>query len=331
MNRSVERASDLVRRLLTFSSRVESRLAPLDLNREVEQAVTILERTLPKMIAVETRLDPALPVINADPTQMEQVLLNLASNAADAMDQGGRLLIQTQRVTLDEEYCRTNLEARPGDWVRLSVSDTGQGMDPVTLKTIFDPFFTTKDVGKGTGLGLSMVYGIVKSHRGFLSVYSQPGQGTTFRLYFPPTEAAVAPAQAEPAPAEPPAGRGETVLVVDDQEDVVDIAHSMLTNQGYRVLTASSGEEALAVYRDSDPRPDLVILDLGMPGMGGAWTLEELKAMDNPPKVIIASGYAGGDQVERVVRAGSDGFVAKPYRLAEMLQKVREVLEGGGG
>ncbi len=324
-----ERASELVKRILTFSRKVEVELTPLNLNREVERAVALLRRTIPKMISIQTHLDPGLETILGNAVQLEQVILNLASNAVDAMPEGGRLEIETANVTLDEAYCRQDLDARPGRYVLLQVTDTGQGLDEETRRHVFDPFFTTKEVGKGTGLGLSMLYGIVKSHGGHVFCYSEPGQGASFKLYFPVQ--GWAPGEKAGGPDEPyaPAGRGETLLLADDDQALRTVGARILEKAGYRVLQAESGEQALMLHAKGAPGVDLVILDLGMPGMGGFRCLAELLAASPGTKVLIASGYAAEGQVDDALAAGARGFVAKPFRRAELLAAVRFVLDAG--
>ncbi len=327
IDRATERAATLVRQLLTFSRRVETELRPLDLNREVIQAVRMLERTIPKMIQLETNLAPELKAIKGDANQLEQVLMNLGTNARDAMPNGGRLSIETKNVVLQGPDCQTHLDLPPGEYVLLTVSDTGCGMDEETLQHIFEPFFTTKKVGDGTGLGLATVYGIVKGHGGSIHCSSQPGRGAVFQIYFPALEREDAPAiRRDSGPIKIPGGN-ETVLLVDDEPAVIRVAQDILETQGYQTITAGSGEEAVRIYRERGAEIDLVVLDLGMPGMGGQKCLERLLELDSRLKVIITSGYADGIQAKAVVEAGAREFLGKPYRLTDMLQKVRQVLD----
>ncbi|MBI5521493.1 MAG: response regulator [Desulfarculus sp.] len=324
---SAQRAKELVHKILAFSRKKEPDLKPLSLNKVVQATGDILERTLPKMIGIETRLDQDLPPVLADPTQVEQVLLNLASNAQDAMAEGGRLLIETQIISLDQEYCRRHLEVRPGAYVLLMVSDTGAGMDAQTREHIFEPFFTTKDIGKGTGLGLSSAYGIVKNHGGHIHCYSEPGQGTVFKMYLPAYQAAASPPPPPEALDEAALAGSEGILLVDDEAALREYGQRVLETKGYRVLTAQSGEEALEIYRGQDGQLDLVLMDLGMPGMGGHKALKEILAQDPRAKVIIASGYSAGGQVKESLESGAAGYVAKPFRRAELLGTVRKVLD----
>ena len=267
-----------------------------------------------------------LSIVNADPVQLEQILMNLGVNARDAMAGGGRLCFETHSIRLDREACKTHPLSKPGRYVRLRISDTGHGMDKETRDRIFEPFFTTKETGKGTGLGLSMVYGIVKSHGGEIVCESDPGRGATFDLYFPAlTVDSAAPAQGqEPVLIRP--GK-ETILLVDDERFILDIGTNILERYGYRVITAESGEKALERFGIGGNAIDLVILDINMPGMGGNRCMKELLARDPGVRVLIASGYASKGYEQEAIAAGAAGFIGKPYKLAEMLGKVREVLD----
>ncbi|MBF0527799.1 MAG: PAS domain S-box protein [Deltaproteobacteria bacterium] len=321
------RAAELVRDLLLFSRKVDTERKPVELNREIENACRMLERTIPKMIEIELHPGRSLWPIKADPVQMEQILLNLGKNAADAMPDGGKLIIESENITLDEVYAQTNLEAKPGQYVLLTISDTGHGMDKETVGKIFEPFFTTKEIGKGTGLGLASVYGIVKGHRGHIDCYSEVGRGTTFRIYLP----AIMPVDIDEekvSKAKLPRGGTETILLVDDEEPIRGFASHLLKKFGYTVLTASSGEEALKIYAGGPKEIDLVIMDIGMPGMGGLKCLGEIVRIDPAAKVLVASGYAVNGQIKKTVEAGAVGYVGKPYKLTDLLDKVRVVLDG---
>jgi PAS domain S-box-containing protein len=324
---ATERARRLVRQILTFGRKVDADQRPLDLNLAVIHVLDILRSTLPRMIAIETALAEDLDMVNADPVQMDQVLINLATNSADAMPEGGRLVFETKNVVLDVDYVRLHPELSPGAYVLLMVSDTGCGMDARTMEQIFNPFFTTKDVGKGTGLGLSMVYGIVTGHGGGIHCHSEPGLGTTFKIYLPARrEGAQAPAQEAPAQTQV-AGGQERILLVDDEAALRELGAETLAEMGYEVLKAGSGEEALETYRARGGELDLVVLDLGMPGMGGQRCLEAILALNPQARVLIASGYTAAGQVEASLQAGAAGFVAKPYRRLDLLMTVRKVLD----
>lgn len=325
IKRAAKRGAELTHQLLTFSRKVQSKLRPVDLNQEVVQVQKILQRTVPKMIEVELSLKGDLRPINADPAQVEQVLMNLAVNARDAMPEGGRLTIKTDNVILDDAFCRTHLESKPGEYVELTVSDTGHGMDGETLKNIFDPFFTTKGVGKGTGLGLAMVYGIVKNHDGNILCESKLNQGTTFKIYFP---AAQQERETETLKEDQEVrGGSETILLVDDEEPIRNLGLQIFRNYGYRVFQAPDGENALRLYQDKKDEIDLVVLDLIMPVMGGKRCLEELLRIDPKVRVVIASGYSPEGTVKEILEKGAKNFIHKPFNMKEMLQVVRKVLD----
>jgi two-component system cell cycle sensor histidine kinase/response regulator CckA len=330
IQKAVQRAAQLVRQLLTFSRKVEGSRRSLDLNQEILEAEKMLQRALPKMITIDLHLGSPLKAINADPVQMEQILLNLGSNAADAMPNGGRLVLETRNVRLDEEFCRHHPGAEAGNYVLMSVADTGQGMDRETVQHIFEPFFTTKEIGKGTGLGLASVYGIVKSHGGYILCESEPGQGTIFKIYLPSAQEREAPIEkgVEEAPSK---GGGETLLVVDDEAAVRELAVQILQRHGYQVLTADRGEAALEIFQSRPGGIDLVILDLGMPGMGGFNCLRGLLKIDPSVRILIASGYSVDASVQECLESGAVGFIGKPYRLKDLLAKTRTVLDGAAG
>jgi len=326
IEKSAHRASNLTKRLLIFSRKAESILKPVDLNQEVEQISKMLECTIPKMIQIELHPAKDLRIINADSGQIEQIIMNLGINARDAMPDGGKLIFETKNAHLDEQYCKAHIGSRQGQYVLLSVTDTGHGMDEALQDRIFEPFFTTKETGKGTGLGLAMVYGIVKSHGGYITCDSKPGQGTDFRIFFPVAGAKNAPFESEETMPFPRGGR-ESILLVDDDESIREIGKELLTRYGYNVLTASDGESALDFLAKKKDQIDLIILDLMMPGMGGNRCLHELLKMDSSAKVIIASGYAVDGYTKEALDSGAKGFIAKPYNTAEMLQAIRDTLE----
>ena len=327
--RAARRASELTQQLLTFSRKVESRMRPLDLNHEIVQIHKLLERTIPKMIEIELDLDDALQTIYADAAQIEQAVMNLGLNARDAMPGGGTLWISTTNVSLSRGETRIHAELEPGDYVRLSVMDTGCGMDEETRHHIFEPFYTTKEIGEGTGLGLAMVYGIAKNHGGAVRCESGRKKGTTFELYFPvmknPVECDEIADRKDSV-----IGGNETILVVDDERAIRDLAIRVLSHYGYRVTAVANGEEALRPYRESSGRFDLVILDLIMPGMGGARCLEELLQFDPHARILISSGYTRNGDAPTDLKARAKGFLPKPYDASSMLLEVRRVLDGEG-
>jgi two-component system cell cycle sensor histidine kinase/response regulator CckA len=325
VTRAAVTAAELTEGLLTFSRRVESKLRPVNVNLQILQIAKMLQRTIPKMINIELNLADNLRTVTADPGQMQQVILNLAVNAKDAMPNGGDLIVATKNIYLDEEYCRTHLGTKSGDYVLLTVTDTGTGMDKKTLEHVFEPFFTTKDTGKGTGLGLSIVYGMVKNHDGNILCYSEPGEGTTFKIYLP---AIVASGQrAEPAMIKAIPVGSETILLVDDEDAVRRLGEQILSKFGYTVLTAGNGLEGLDVYRRERDRIALVILDLIMPKMSGAECLKEILTIDPQAKVIVASGYAANGQIVQAIEDGAKASIQKPYGAQSLVELVRRILD----
>jgi CheY-like chemotaxis protein len=311
---------------MIFSRKVEPKLRPVDINHEIVEFQKLLSRTIPKTISINVRLGSDVKPVMADPSQIGQILMNLGVNSRDAMPDGGTLVISTAKAVLDQQYCAAYPETKAGTYVLLSVSDTGTGMDKATVDRIFDPFFTTKERGKGTGLGLAIVYGIVKQHLGHITCYSEPGVGTTFRIYFP----SVDPEKGDESSGEevPIQGGTETILLVDDEDVVRDIASKMLSQYGYKVISATTGRDALAKYRDRRDSISLIILDLIMPEMDGRACLKEVLNLAPEAKVLIASGYSDAETVNDVMTFGAKGFIEKPYNTRVLLQTVREVLDG---
>jgi len=326
IHHSAKRGAELTRQLLTFSRKVQSERRPLDLNQEVEQVKNLLERTIPKMIEIELHLDKTPAIVSADPIQVEQALMNLAVNAMDAMSDGGKIIIETERATFDEEFCKTHLGARPGEYVLLTISDTGHGMNKEIREHVFEPFYTTKEVGKGTGLGLAMVYGIVKTHEGYILCYSELDSGTTFKIYLP---ALVQSGHWREAGEEDDQLKGgdETILLVDDEKYIRELGVELLTDVGYEVFTATDGEGALQLYRKEQQRIDLVILDLVIPGMGGKKCYEEILKINPQAKILIVSGYSVNGPGKEAMEAGAKGFVGKPFDVSHMLTTVRDILD----
>ncbi len=326
---AAQRASHLVRQILTFSRKVKADRRPLSLNGILTETVAMLRRTLPKMIHIQTRLAPDLAEIDADATQMEQVLMNLAANARDAMPEGGRLLLETANLEIGAEQRQQWPEVEPGFYARLTVSDSGHGMAPDVQGHIFDPFFTTKGPGLGTGLGLSTVYGIVKGHGGHIFCHSSPGGGTSFLVLLPARGGPGGQAPPASAPHEADGGQ-ETLLLVDDEPPLLEVGRRILGAAGYQVLTALSGEEALETFSRPGRRVDLVILDLSMPGMGGHRCLRHMLAQDPQARVLVTSGYSAEGMAGQSLESGALGFVAKPYAKADLLAAVRRALDRQG-
>jgi PAS domain S-box-containing protein len=327
VQRAAKAGADLVKRLLLFSRKAEPRLVPMNLNQGVVEVEQLIRRTIPRMIEIRLDLAQELPRIYADPLQVEQILMNLAVNARDAMPDGGTLTLTTGAATIDQDYCRFHPEAVPGDHVFVEMKDTGHGMDRSTMQRIFEPFFTTKQVGRGTGLGLAMVHGIVKLHHGHITVYSEVGKGTAFRVYFPVIEEDEE-TDSLSSTAEMPASGTETILLVDDEPVVRELGARILAKSGYTVLEASDGREALEIFRRERARIGLVILDLIMPKMGGKECLEELLKIDPHVKTLVASGYSE-EAAEQCLRMGAKGFLPKPFEVKKAPALVRKVLDEG--
>jgi two-component system cell cycle sensor histidine kinase/response regulator CckA len=318
------RAETLTRQLLAFGRKQMLQVQVLDLSEVVERMSTLLERTIPEDIVVATIAARDVGRVTADPTQIDQVIMNLVVNARDAMPRGGRLTIEVSNADLDDTSARIHPEVKPGAYVMLAVSDTGIGMDRETQAQIFEPFFTTKEPGKGTGLGLSTVYGIIKQSNGHVVVYSEPGRGTTFRIYLP--RVGDATALASPEPPRSTRGDSETILVVDDDEEVRDLAREILASEGYTVLVAEHPDQALL---SSDRHPGtmhLVLTDVVMPTMSGPQLIERLKVSRPDLRVLYMSGFADGAMLQHGVLEAGRAFLPKPFTRQSLMGKVREAL-----
>jgi len=327
IEKMARRGGDLTRRLLIYARKMQSKPKPLNLNNNIIQTCKVLERTLPRMITIELHLSEDLGVVNCDPVEFEQIAMNLSINARDAMPEGGKLRIETKNVFLDEKFCRSHLGATRGAYVLVTFSDSGSGIENTLMGHIFEPFFTTKDTGKGTGLGLAIVYGIVKAHKGYITCSSTPGNGATFEIYFPALDG-MPPDEKESPQVKTVAPRGtQNILVVDDEDLVRNSTKEMLEHFGYSVFLAEDGKQALDVYTNKGDGIDLVILDLGMPGMGGQQCLKELLRLNPDIKVIIASGYSPDTLEDDFLVRGAKEFVGKPYQAKSLLGAVRRVLE----
>jgi hypothetical protein len=329
--KATHKAAALTQQLLAFSRRQEQKPQRIDLNEMIDQAQKMLRRMIGEDVVLEVRLAEGLRDVEIDPAQVDQLLLNLAVNARDAMPHGGRLTIATDNVELSEAFCRGRQGLEPGSYVLIQVNDTGVGMDDETRERIFDPFFTTKDVGKGTGLGLSTVYGVVRQNRGAVDVHSSPGHGATFLLYLPAaTGAAPAPAPAEERAAEELGGI-ETVLVVEDDQAVRRLARQVLENHGYHVLEVDSARRALELCDEDGASVDLVLSDVVMPGLSGRQLVEMLESQHPHIKVLLTSGYMPGEEAAGPEEPSNTAFLPKPFTAAELLRKVREALDAPPG
>jgi len=318
----VKSAARLTRQLLGFARGGKYEAKPTDLNAVVARSSEMFGRAK-KEIVIHAKYQEALWSVEADVGQIEQVLLNLYVNAWQAMPAGGELYLQTENTVLDDAYSQP-YDFTPGRYVKISVTDTGIGMTREVRERIFEPFFTTKEKGRGTGLGLASAYGIVKNHGGIINVYSEPGQGSTFTVYLPASEASTT---TEPGAPEGIRKGQERILLVDDEEMILAVGRKMLESIGYRVTTAAEGKEAVRLFREGKERIDLVILDMIMPGMGGKETFEQLRSIDPGVNVLLSSGYSLNGSAQEILSKGCRGFIQKPFTLAELSAKVRSILD----
>jgi PAS domain S-box-containing protein len=322
---AADRASTLTHQLLAFSRKQVLQPKLFDLNRLVTDMSKMLRRLIGENIEMTTIIGQGA-AINADPGQIEQVLMNLVVNARDAMPKGGHLTVETARIEIDETYASTHLGVQPGPYVMLAVSDTGSGMDAETRKHIFEPFFTTKELGKGTGLGLSTVYGIIKQSGGNIWLYSEPGQGTVFKVYLPAAIEIDAQPTASPERVALPRGT-ETILIVEDEPQIRSLAIDCLSYQGYDVMSASNGLEALQIVERLQRQIDLVLTDLVMPKLSGRELSERISALQPSAKVLFMSGYTNDSVVNHGILDGATWFIQKPFTLESLVRRVREVLD----
>ena len=321
---NAERGADLVKQVLTFARGMSGERISVQLKHIVKDLVGVLNETLPKSISLKYEIKPDLWTILADPTQMHQVLMNVCVNARDAMPSGGTLTIKAKNVSIDENYARMNIDAEAGNYVLLTVADTGTGMTAEIAKRIFDPFFTTKEIGEGTGLGLATTLTIVKSHGGFINVYSEPRKGTRFSIYLPSAEDAMETASAEPKDILP-RGNGELILVVDDEENIRSVAEATLTKFGYRTLTAVDGTDALAVYSQHTAEVAAVLTDMAMPYMDGAALVRALKKMDPEIKIVAMSGLTSEGTTAELTSLKVNAFLSKPFSAETLLKTFSDV------
>jgi PAS domain S-box-containing protein len=323
---AAQKASTLTQNLLAFSRKQHLQPKAMDLNELVGGMDSILNRLLGENIEIIKKPGPELGFVHADASQLEQVILNLAVNAKDAMEEGGKFIIATENVHFSEESLKPRPEMPPGRYVMLSLSDTGSGMGEDVKSHLFEPFFTTKENGRGTGLGLATVYGIIKQSHGFIYVYSEPGRGTTFKLYFPRIDEKPMASPTQETPEEYFGGR-ETVLVVEDEQQVLKIIESMLTRKGYTVVTANRGETAVAVSQEAAGPIDLLVTDVGIPGMDGSKVWEAVKRFHPGIEVLFISGYPEDFVSLQDIGDGKRIFLQKPFGSDILLRRVREILD----
>lgn len=324
---AAERGASLTRQLIIFSRKQPMEPTLLNINRTVEHLQEMLNRLIGEDIAINIDLDPDLWTARADEASIEQVIMNLAVNAREAMPKGGKLIIKTENVTLDEENCKLIPEARPARYVCLSVTDTGVGMDEQIIQHIFEPFFTTKEVGKGAGLGLSVVHGIVKQHEGWISVYSEPGQGSTFEVYLPALAIKPQDQTEKTISLEELQGSGERILLVEDEEGVREYLTRALDENGYIVFEAANAKEATDIFEREKGEFHLVFTDVVLSDLGGLELVDQLLSRKPQLGVLLSSGYADEKSQRPVIRERGFRFIPKPYALPDVLRAIREAME----
>ncbi len=322
IERIIKNAAELTKQLLDFARTKKYELKPTDLNEIIKSQNLMFGRTR-KEIKIRDKYDENLWVSEVDRSLIKQILLNLYINAWQAMPGGGDLYIQTENVMLDEDYVKP-YKVAPGKYVKISVADTGMGMDEATQKRIFDPFYTTKEIGMGTGLGLASAYGVIKNHGGFINVYSEKGEGTTFDIYLPASDKEVLE---DKKPIEELLKGEETVLLVDDEDMIIDVSERLLEKLGYKVLIARSGKDAIKTYKTKKDYIDMVILGITMQDMSGGDIYDKLKEINPAIKVLLSSGYSINEQATGILERGCDGFIQKPFNVRDLSQKIREILD----
>lgn len=323
---SARRGASMVSQVLTFARGLEGRRVEVQVRHLIREMVKIAAGSFPKNITINSQVAADLWTLKADPTQLHQVLLNLCVNARDAMPDGGSIKITAENVMLDEQYAAMNIEASTGPYVHVEVADTGGGIPQKVIEKIFDPFFTTKEVGKGTGLGLSTVMAIVKSHGGFIRVQSEMGMGAKFHIYLPAQTTTCSTASQEEA-SEPPKGKGETVLIVDDEDSIRQIAKRTLETFGYKVLQAGNGSEALDLYEARQQEIAVIITDMMMPVMDGQATIQALRQMNPKIRIIGTTGMMTSSRVSQITSLGIQYLLPKPFTAETLLNTVRKVLD----
>ena len=322
---STTRAAEMTRQLLNVARAGEHAARKMQPEYIVKNTLTLIKNIFDKNIVITTHIQKNIKPIIGDQGQLEQCLLNLCINARDAMPEGGEILIEIENRHIEEDYARSHLEAHTGEYVVLTVSDTGVGMTPEVKQRIFEPFFTTKGDRGGTGMGLATLYGTIKNHNGFINVYSEQGIGTTFMLYLPVSKAR---AKEIPEKGVPETMRGtETILLIDDELHVLNMWGDLLEENGYVVLTAEDGSRGVEIYRERADEVDLVILDYIMPVMGGGAVIERLKEIDDDVKILVASGYSENGQAKGILNGDTAGFIQKPATIKEFLRKVRTIID----
>lgn len=323
---NAERGAELIKQVLTFARGMTGERVTLQLRHILKDLIAVLNETMPKSISVRHEIEPELWSISADPTQIHQVLMNVCINARDAMPSGGTLSLRADNVSVDENYARMNLDAAPGVYVLLTIADTGTGMSSEVLGRIFDPFFTTKEIGEGTGLGLSTTLAIVKGHGGFINVYSEPQKGTRFSIYLPSAESADEKPTRQTANTLP-RGKGELILVVDDEANIRTVAEGMLTQFGYRAVTAVDGTDAIALFSRRGAEIAAVVTDMAMPYMDGTALIRALRRLDADVRIVAMSGLTSQGTTAELTNLNVDAFISKPFTAEKLLTTLATVLK----
>jgi two-component system, cell cycle sensor histidine kinase and response regulator CckA len=320
----VQSGTELTRQLLGFARRGKYHAIATDVNDIINKSATMFGRTK-KEIQIKMDLATDIWTVEVDRGQIDQALLNLYVNAWQAMPHGGDLYLKTENVVLDAEFVNSKpYKVEPGDYIKITVTDTGIGIDRETRERIFEPFFTTKEMGRGTGLGLASVYGVIKNHGGYINVYSEIDQGTAFTIYLPASRKKIEK-QIEKTVATLALGTG-TILLIDDEEMIIKVGKELLQELGYDVLSARSGQEAIELYGKNADKIDLVIMDMIMPGMGGGETFDRLKKINPEIKVLLSSGYSINGQASKILERGCDGFIQKPFNLIQLSDKISQII-----
>ncbi len=321
----IKSGANLTRQLLGFARGGKYEVKPINLNKLLKESAAIFSRTK-KEISISNKFQKDLWIVDADQGQIDQVLLNIYINAWQAMPQGGDIYLESQNVTLTDTDVKP-YDVGPGRYVKISITDTGTGMDALTRERVFEPFFTTKRPDKGTGLGLASAYGIIKNHGGFITVYSELGKGSTFNIFLPTSDRDRLIEETSPGEEVLPTGN-ETILLVDDELSNVAPTKELLENLGYRVTAVGSGQEAITIYAGKWKEIDLVILDMVMPGISGGKTFDALLGINPAAKVILSSGYSVDGEAQQIMNRGCKGFIQKPFRILDLSKKIRKILGG---
>ena len=320
----VQNGTELTRQLLGFARRGKYHAIATDLNDVIDKSATMFGRTK-KEVRIRMDLVSDIWTVEVDRGQIEQALLNLYVNAWQAMPQGGELYIKTENVILDADFVSSKpYKVEAGDYIKITITDTGTGIDKEIQERIFEPFFTTKEMGRGTGLGLASVYGVIKNHEGYINVYSEADQGTTFTIYLPASRKKVKKELEKTVPTMA-MGTG-TILLIDDEEMIIKVGKELLQELGYDVMTASSGMDAIELYKKNVDQIDMVIMDMIMPGMGGGETFDRLKRINPDIRVLLSSGYSINGQASKILARGCDGFIQKPFNLVQLSDKIKQII-----